>query len=321
MSPEHVVRLNNSHSIPDDILLHIFSFLPASFNLTTIPLVSKDFSYLSRCNVTDADWNELALTDEALESILQKNWPKLKSLSMVGCENLQEAKIAHEKIERLDISYTNLSNKSVEYLLKHCHSLKFLNLNGSAIIPGIHFSHEKLEEVHLVETSIEDEDVSNLLRLCPNLRKIDLSACAIENLKVVHPNLEEIIFSFTNINDEVIMNCCKECPNLKKLVAKECRKLLDLSFFSNSLIEIDISHCPIQKLELDCPNLEILNISHCNKLEMQALRLMHKNLKKLYMHHVLHDEDIVFDVIEYIKENCPKLIELKYKTKKYLHVM
>jgi hypothetical protein len=212
--PQEIIQAS---SFPQEILLHLFSFLSFS------------------------DWIQTSLTCRSwrIASLLLlwnrpkwSNWESFKSWQQ-KCIQMPGWAAAVTAFSSSDtFSYTRfLVDQDFLFSVYYCKHLKVVNLSGcfrltdTSLSALIHL--QKLVELDLSFTQFSDQAYSCLVKL-PQLTHLSLAGCQISEttLQILIRSLEHL--SFLNLNhlfkvsDVILRDCCRYLRKLEELSLIEC---------------------------------------------------------------------------------------------------
>lgn len=114
--------------LPEEVLNHIFYFLPENERLTNVNLACKMFYKVSKKYCFE--FNPCTkITDEQLKLSLE-TFPNIKSISLVECENISCPIILQPNLTFLSIYFTDFDIEKLEELIQRSKYLKKLHLDG-----------------------------------------------------------------------------------------------------------------------------------------------------------------------------------------------
>ncbi|CRL02788.1 CLUMA_CG015763, isoform A [Clunio marinus] len=249
-------------SISDEILLHIFSFLPKK-TLNRIATVNDRFS---RVIQDETLWIRLdlgyrLLRRGAISKIISRGviilrLAQAKIQSPIFESYFDSDEFVSTKLQYLDLSMASIDTSSLEQFIKTCRSLKKLSLEAVPLDYGVCrqiAANKNLEVLNLA--------------MCEGITKQGM-ICLLINLQ----NLLALNISWTGLNRECVAAVVEKLtPTIVRLNISGCRKsLLDshiqtLTRRCRNLVELDISDCTL--LTSNC----IENLMSLDKLEYISL--------------------------------------------------
>ena len=134
--------------LPPELWTQIFSLLPGP-SLCSVSLVSRYFRDLAR---DPGLWRNVSVSRETIQ--------RLGLASLLDCERLR-------LVERLDLSYLDLTQAGVEDLVRLVARLEVVSLRYRLV--HHHWSSSYITALSLVETFPNEDCVSNLMLLAGSL--------------------------------------------------------------------------------------------------------------------------------------------------------
>ncbi|VDD96652.1 unnamed protein product [Enterobius vermicularis] len=287
--------------LPKELLLRIFSYL--------------DIVSLCRCAQTCRFWNLLALDGSNWQRVDLFNFQKdvktpvvenlakrcgkfLKTLSLRGCENVQESalRLFTQKcpnIEHLSLyKCKRVTDSTCEYLGRNCHKLVWLDLeNCTAIsdqaLESISNGCKYLEALNISWCeNIQDRGVQHILKACRCLSELNLRGCegvclAFQITENVFAGVSDRCKELHSLNlqgcfimDNTVADIAAGCPNLEYLCLSSCPQITDRSLFAlaNSCLylkDLELAGCALltdsgfASLAKNCHELERMDLEDC----------------------------------------------------------
>jgi serine/threonine protein kinase len=338
-----------SDQILKDILtnnpnLEQLSFRPTrALTAKGIKLIAERCERLTSLKIARSD----KISDKPIEYIL-RHCTKLRELSLVGCKRFKgtafktfsNSKKRQLRLQKLDLSYCELSKRGFKQLLKVCSSLqtlKFAPLVTAFKISSVDFhnliqSCKNLLVLELANYIIEmDAILIEVSRSCTQLTHLILDGIGmtdygLQNVVQNCSRLQTIRFRYGDgVSDASLHQIAKSCPNVKSLSIAFWSKYNQLSVSDQaiknllqcctSLTELSLSNC--LTLTAACfpevgffPLLQTLNLSDCVQLNDFAIRRITEscpNLRKLFLNNV---NNLTSSSLEAIALGCPLLEDL-----------
>ncbi|XP_023244318.1 F-box/LRR-repeat protein 14-like [Centruroides sculpturatus] len=257
----YLEHLNLSYcNITDDITLIFVKHMP---NLLHLDLTS--------CfNITDLTVNAIA-----------KYLLKLRTLRLAWCRDITDNSLANIKV----------TNETGEYD-------KNINCTSSNNLSTI----DKLNQYSLIETE------HSSLTSVKGLRELDICGCikiTDQTLKfgILFLELNYLNLSLCqNITDEGLISIGKNNPSLETFILSQCSKITDFGI-SNSIKYLprikylDIQGCKLitdetlRNINKYALNIRYLDISHCDKMSLEEVEILEKDVKTL---HTVHKLNIIY---------------------------
>ncbi|XP_062557246.1 S-phase kinase-associated protein 2 isoform X2 [Armigeres subalbatus] len=247
---------NNFSKLSDEIILHIFRFLPKKA-LLRCSQVSKQFNQVS---LDETLWTRLdlscrSLREGALGRVISRGTVILRlAQAHVSKPVFAEGSVDPEfetKLQFLDLSMCSIDQETLRELLSRCRSLRKLSLENVPV--NTECCREIINNVNLEAlnlTMCEGLDCHNVTMLTKKLTK--LHSLNISWTQLSRSTVEAVVTHVT--------------PTLLRLNISGCR---------NSMTDD-----ALQKLIDRCPDLLELDLSDCTQLSSAAMKVVCK-LKKL----------------------------------------
>ncbi len=268
--------------------------LPDHLNLTSLEVLN-----LSGSNISSKSLSQLLTKTTALKS-LDLGYYACNELSGLLPGNLNLT----SSLESLDLSFSNISSKSLGQLLTKTTALKSLDLRGCKELSGLlpdHLNLTSLESLDLCFSNISSKSLGKLLTKTTALKSLDLRGCKeLSGLLPDHLNLtslESLDLSRSNISSESLGQLLAKTTALKSLDLHDCEKLsgilpenlnlaslelLNLSgsnISSKSLDQLLTKTTALKSLDLrGCKELSGLLPDHLNLTSLELLNLSNSNI-------------------------------------------
>ena len=126
-----------------------------------------DFDSLKLVNLEQVDLKYSAISTQALVNLI-RNAPKLKKLTLSGCDDIGDA-LPLRDLEELNLSSSTISTQALVNLIGNAPKLKKLTLLGCGDI-GDAPPLSNLEELYLYECNISPASLEKLIRHSPKLQ-------------------------------------------------------------------------------------------------------------------------------------------------------
>lgn len=308
--------------LPEEILLHAFSFLRTS-DLAKCTRVCKLFNRVAsdaalwkeiivkkKNNLTDnvfaaisrkrpsrltvTQCNGKMVTMEGLRQLFRSCADTLEVLDVSACSGgvlIGETVLLHvsarcKNIYKLDVSWSNVSNESVQGVSKALNRLEQLSINGCQGITdeSIKAVAEKHgDSLQCLEVfgcfNISSASIYALAEHCKNLKKLNLGQCHKVNnvaLTVIAQNMKHLesldIRGCKQVRDSSLKEIITNCNKLTSLIIANCPSITDTSMITiashlPALKCLDACGCckitdrGMQALVKSCRSLEVLDLS------------------------------------------------------------
>ena len=228
---------------------------------------------------------------------MTRTLPSLEELNLQRCLNLTDARLSTflnklgESLKILNLSFTNLSFSSVEYLTKTFPVLEELYMKGctqpidAGLITFFNKIGESLKILDLSYTELSFSSVDYMTGIFPRLEKLNLMYCEEmtdeglmaflnkvgENLKILYLNRTKVSFLYVELLTSTY-------PELEVLHLSGCEHLIDagLITFLNKIGEtlriLDLSRTSVSFDSVESldsfPAIEVLHLDSCAHLMM-----------------------------------------------------
>lgn len=336
--------------LPEEVWLHILYFLPLndlhSFMLTchdfnrishdrslwrTVILTKKQLAddeivklghlrpiRLSIIQCTGVKLNGDLVSNKGLREMFSACGPELVHLSTASCvmpplsgEAMLHHAIVHcPRIQSLDLSWCNLSDRDVELVAENLPKVKELLLSGNQTITDnsmIKICERLANQLTQLEVQgcfkLTNRSLSEIGR-CTFLEILNIAQCHKLSSSVIMTKVSRlsalrvcILKGLKQIKDDSIAQIVKSCPNIHHLVISGCtslspKSLIEISCALYALTSLEMSSCKdsvndasVCALLANCGNLEKLDLSsthvsnHCmTALASSRTRLTHLKL-------------------------------------------
>lgn len=200
---------------------------------------------------------------------LGSNSPQLKNLNLPGCVGITDAFVPQlckscKFLEKIDLSFTNVSVGVIPAVLVNLRFLKELNLNdskesSSPVDMGDETFTRPLTTLSLRNSPINDQMLDWVTTRCPNIDTVILENCQ-------------------NVTDISITNLAKKLKEIKFLDISFCDQITDASLNALASVEnskltsLDLSYCDnittrgIKQVGAQCTRLESLVLNGCENI-------------------------------------------------------
>ncbi|XP_022918162.1 S-phase kinase-associated protein 2 [Onthophagus taurus] len=307
--------INYFEDISDEVMLHIFHFLPKRF-LSTAALVCKRWHRLSE---DESLWARMDLGSKQLQAGAMGHIMSRQALVL----RLAQAEISHPpildgcyaypedfraRLLYLDLSMAHVAPESLVEIFKRCCRLKKVSLehvriNGD-VLDALGYSKDiEILNLAMVE-GIKEHGMRSLLENCRKLRELNVA--------------------WTYLDAATLMVLCSALPeNLDRLNLSGCRKTLTddnirrLTSRCKKLRELDLSDCTGLTGEtilhiLQLKGLNFLALSRCYQIPYKSLVYL-KQIKSLVYLDV-HAGYMDTSELRYIQDNLgPSVLLNKFK--------
>lgn len=253
--------------------------------------------------------------------------PKLKSIVISGCENLDEAVINLKpnqlsQLEKLDLGISPLTRRQFTKILHAAPNLKSISISSKHMDSNIFDNLEpelcsQLEEFRVVNSNLTGIHLTELLAITPNLKSLDIYV--LRNLgksdyshrfNQLH-QLKVLKIRFSPLTSSQFSKFLTVAPNLQSICIGDCENFdgagLNLKPNQlNQLEDISVINLPLTISQLAeilaaTPNLNSLEIKSCNNLDSADLNLKSNQLSQLEKLDVYDSRLTAQQLIEIIK--------------------
>ena len=199
--------------------------------------VSANFAEIAQLGSPDIERQDLML--RGIDLFLSYQKKKSISIALTDCAVLNNKKLSlflSQDLKHLDLRDSLVKGDMVETISSHCTNLREFYLSGC-------YKLQAVENRKLI--------FSEPLKF-PNLSVFDIARC--NNLKILKINAPNLRVLKANNNVKLKdLNIAELCPKLKKLCLSECHQIQALENNDSQ--------------DLNFPELEVLHINKCDKLE------------------------------------------------------
>lgn len=184
------LSIEKMDGLPEEIVLHIFSFLPVPFVFKSVSIVCKDFRHLAY---------DQRIVRTASHIIQEVKLGKKGILNLEAVRKLLEVVNMSPSDTLKSLALQNGSrgaNDLLCHFLKRCRNLYLLNLSDTngEITEAIAFV--KLRELNVSGTSINNHFLHQLSRACTHLYCLNISRCS----NVTEEGISQALFNLTVLN-------------------------------------------------------------------------------------------------------------------------
>lgn len=294
-----MVRVTSTFaSLPDAVLVHVFSFLPRVF--------------LVRCSVVSRRWHRVCFDASLWRNVcipfdLRDNVEDSTLMKLTACSR---------NVNKLClVECRSLTDDLLDFVSIHCPNLKKLQLCGCTQITDrgmekIARRCTRLKKVGIAKTRVTDRSLNPLIENNPDLTSLETStqACTVETFKCltackslrklkVYETPEEVLVKRSGIllNDEMVATLGKSCPNLTHLVL-----IYDY---------VEATDTSVRELAIGCPALENLEIDSCPEVGDLGITALVENCSLEHLH--LGESRITDVTLRAIATHLPKIRSVK----------
>jgi hypothetical protein len=269
----------NMDALPDELLLHIFTFVESQTLITSVPGVCR--RWRSLCGDTPAVLLDLSFLKAGAPLVVHRNvstavrmvlalarrWKHVVGirLGILTCTDIIVTAVASCCAQTAEFVVTNCNHNEnggftdvgLVSLAMHCPRLVHVDLPGFKLtVAGMATLAEQcsqLKSVRLVG-GVSDAGVLSIAKHCHMLTAADFSHCNISNTAVVAlaegcPLLTSVNFSFNTILTDVALTALSQkCPLLTSVEVRLCNRLSDvgvcaLAQHCTQLVVVDFFSC------------------------------------------------------------------------------
>ena len=251
------------------------------------------FNNLTRLNLSNCP----EMTEESILGLI-KICPNLTSLDLSTCKKMTGQGIQKILSER-ELVDLNISGCGPFFSAK---AVKSFRLEKKSII-NLFLRFPSITSLHLGSIEITEIFIYDILKRCPKLVTIDVSSCP-SSVSIKKLNLSEHRGNL--LSENTINNLVTICPKLEDLNVERCLKMTPIG------IERILERFPKLNLKhIEWTKIEELDLSGYSDLDEQAIiRTISFCKVKLKNLNLGNYSKITSQGIEYILNNCPKLVEL-----------
>ncbi|KAG9138135.1 hypothetical protein Leryth_001375 [Lithospermum erythrorhizon] len=216
------LALCSLHCITDVYIVRLFPYL---HNLVSLELSSISdrltlntlHTVARRCpslEFVQMECHGLGITDLHFDSV---KYGHIKSLNLSKSCNLDDTffigiALACPNLERIDLSYCDVTEKCLAAILDTCHEIRILSIKGcqmNSIGQGLVLP--KLEVLDAANSAINDEGLAQIAMRCPRLEKLGLARC----VRVTYIGVKEVVVT-CQILKEINLYYCEKvyCVNI-----------------------------------------------------------------------------------------------------------
>eukprot|EP00854_Cymbomonas_tetramitiformis_P003776 gene3776-4723_t len=207
------------------------------------------------------------MSDEAL-NLVTRECPNLETLAIMGCMSTHLGNVSNSgstsgsrdnsKFPRRLLSLDarackHLIDVSIQDFAQQCHQLQTLNIGWCR--------------------QLTDDAVLAVVEGCPKLQSLSVAACVKLTDKSIMavgrscPELRELVIAkCLRLSDASLATVVRRCPLLQKLDVSRCRLFTD-----SGLMMIPDSMTRLQAVAKNCVNLEVVDVSGCIEVTMDAV--------------------------------------------------
>eukprot|EP00761_Pharyngomonas_kirbyi_P014115 gb/GECH01014145.1/.p1 GENE.gb/GECH01014145.1/~~gb/GECH01014145.1/.p1 ORF type:complete len:406 (+),score=87.67 gb/GECH01014145.1/:1-1218(+) len=286
----------NISLLPDDVLLHVFSFIPSSQLLNSVGLGNHDLQFLAkstiktitiyRQNIHRVNLDNLprivssyprlekimlerlnGLNDNILDKIIQSN-DSIRDLSLGFNNGLNHPIIRHEGIKSLCFSrclkmtHCSINCPSIQILKFNmpCSKLKDIALSTPTC--------SALRHLDISGSQIDDVNLENIARETKQLNVLNISSCTkICSPQLQLPHLERFEASKTDIGDDTLHRILDSCPRIRVLKLRSCNQLKKPHIQLDYLTELKLHYSSeIHTVQLNAPQAKEIDLAQCFNL-------------------------------------------------------
>eukprot|EP00898_Chlorokybus_atmophyticus_P001043 jgi/Chlat1/193/Chrsp1S03263 len=232
---------------------------------------------------------DLSYTDLSDLMPVFSSCPALECLHLSACKLLCDDAIAPlcdpdilPRLQRLDLSYCNLSGDAVGAALTACRGLVSVNLNGCSRVTDRLWHH--LSSASLAAGGPSKEESIKLLESLSCVGCDGLRACVISGSGI------GAAIQTLNLRLSAVRSVQLTCPNLTSLNLSDCLHLTELNLRCDRLHSLYLQACCLDVKTLgyalsQLPVLETLDVRDCSQITADMLdhfRTVCPSLKRLY---------------------------------------
>ena len=267
------------HRIPENILLHILTFLPRR-ELANVSLVSQTWRRLC---YDGSLWNSLqfesACEEEIKKIICKRSSALLTRLNLTNCNLTPEFVVTISAIcshlRELTLQKCFFVRESRRFRLNVFKRLKTLDarlLKGNTtFIPRLLGCTPNLETLAVDET-VGTSWSGRSLKNMKKLRLLDLTGC----IEVTDKDIEIVAHNCPSLESLLLVKCFKVEGQSLPVLLRNCKALKTLSLSETSVTDESLCSCDWKKLFI-----KEIDLSSCYLLSSQGLREVFSNLTDL----------------------------------------
>eukprot|EP00111_Clytia_hemisphaerica_P022499 TCONS_00066167-protein len=303
-------------TLPDEIILHIFGYLKMKdiisclqvcrnfYKIANDSVLWKEISFRKHLNLTDNVLQKIAwkhptslslvqcngkqITSEGLRYLFKTCAESLEKLDVSCCHGgvfvgesiLLYAAVKCQNIKSLDVSWSNVSNNSIQSISKASTRLEKLCLNGcqaitdDSIIKIVKKHGESLEVLEVLGCfNISFLSTNAVSEYCKRLIKLNVGQChkitngALSTISKSLPKLQVLdIRGCKQIRDISLKNIAVGCQQLKTIVIANCPLITDAS---------------LAAIAVHLPKLECIDVCGCGKISDRGVLSLVKGCRQM----------------------------------------
>ncbi|XP_021740206.1 F-box/FBD/LRR-repeat protein At5g56420-like [Chenopodium quinoa] len=260
--------------LPDDILVHILSFLPILDAVRTVLIrrFGNLWTLVSSLNFRDSEF------------LKPENWPN-------GAIESDEQGLRFGRFVR---NVLKLHKRfPVNKFLLHFYDID-VGDDDKEIKSWVSFAIKRQVKELNIQFDYDSNDY--ILPRCvfksPFLVKLKLVRCDIEGLsRVQMGSLRKLSLNYVKVSNEMFKKVIFGCPCLQELVLMYVDELEELQFTAPNIKKLDLGSCDVRVL--DCPNLKILNIYLSFSTEPSLQEVNISSVREVHIQSCWHFDKIV----------------------------
>ena len=294
----HSAVKDSFESLPDDVLVQIFSYLP-KVSLVRLSIVNSRWH---RVCFDASLWREVCIPFDLRYNVTDSTLMRLTMCS----KNMYKLYL---------VECRNLTDDLLEFISIHCPNLKKLQLCGCVQITdrgmlAIARQCTKLKKLGIAKTKVTDRSLNILIQNNTGLKSLEAStqACTVETLSElrnckclrklnVYETPEEVLVKKSGIvlDDSMLEALGKSCPCLTHLVL----------IYDN----VEASDSSLRGLARGCPLLENLEIDSCPAVGDQGIVALIENGTLEHLH--LGESRVSDETLRAVAAHLPRIRSLK----------
>ncbi len=318
----HLIAGTQLHiiNLPDHVLINVFYYLSLEDLCLSARLVCQHWNFLTYdltlWKVLDLTSKVNSVTDDVFLDILGKVQNYVEHINLRELK-LTDKALRHEnifcpKLKHLDISRTEITDKTLDYLVEKYRDLESLLCFKCKNLEQSYQCFAKLKNLRRFYDPYED---------CMS-RPEDL---CLEIHDIISSKITEVRFTCVELTEEIFVEVCRKCPDLERIQIPECIAICDEGIVAacehmKHVTSLDISRLPgvtdkgLKVIGESCEKLQEVNVSECRLITdigISDFVAVAKNLKIL----VLNEDRAIYGNITDvglldISERCYNLQEL-----------